>query len=241
MDLSTLNKPKTTVAPEKDVIMTGSFLLDSDIHDMIIDTAWVNKSTNGALGVNLTLKAGQKTLRTSIYITSGNDKGNKTTYTDKDGAEQYLPGFSQIDSMCLLAIGKSITELSTTKKVIKVYDFAVSKEVPTEVDMLMDLLGASVKVGVVKQIVDKTKLNSATNSYEPTGETREVNEVAKFFRARDSLTTAEIRAGVTEPEFYNTWLTAHKGVVQNRSKGKSSRYSGSYCGGSTKADCFKHV
>jgi hypothetical protein len=216
--LNTLSKP-TNVVAETDTIGGGSYLLDSDIYDMTIDTAWVGKSKGGAMNVNITLKAGNKTLRTVIYITSGDAKGNKTTYLDKNGAEHYLPGFSQIDSMCLLAIGKSITELETTKKVIKVFDPAVSKEVPTEVDMIMDLLGTTVKAGVLKQIVDKTAKNDRTGAYEPTGETREINEIDKFFRSRDGLTTAEIRAGEETATFCKTWETTYKGIVQNKAKG----------------------
>lgn len=219
--LNTLTKPQN-VETEKDTIGGGVFLLDSDIYDMTIDTAWVGKSKGGAMSVNLVLKAGDKTLRQTIYITSGDAKGNKTTYTDREGKEHYLPGFSQIDSMCLLAVGKSITELGTTKKVIKVYDPEQRKEVPTEVDMIMDLLGATVKVGVLKQIVDKTAQNAQTGQYDPTGETREVNEIDKFFRSRDNLTTAEIRAGEATATFYDTWLKTYKDVVQNRAKGVSS-------------------
>lgn len=219
--LNTLTKPQN-VETEKDTLGGGSFLLDSDIYDMVIDTAWVGKSKGGAMNVNLVLKAGNKTLRQTIYITSGDNKGNKTTYTDKDGKEHYLPGFSQIDSMCLLAVGKSITELGTTKKVIKVFDPSVRKEVPTEVDMLMDLLGATVKVGVLKQIVDKTAQNATTGKYEPTGETREINEIDKFFRSRDGMTTAEIRAGEATATFHDTWHKANKDVVQNKAKGTAA-------------------
>ena len=86
--LNTLSKP-TNVVSETDTIGGGSYLLDSDIYDMTIDTAWVGKSTGGAMNVNLVLKSGNKTLRSTIYITSGNAKGNKTTYTDKSGAEHY--------------------------------------------------------------------------------------------------------------------------------------------------------
>lgn len=218
--LNTLSKP-TNVVSETDTIGGGSYLLDSGIYNMTIDTAWAGKSTGGAMSVNTVLKAGNKTLRSTIYITSGNSKGNKTTYTDKAGAEHYLPGFAQIDSMCLLAIGKSITELETTKKVIKIFDPAVSKEVPTEVDMIMELLGATIKVGVLRQIVDKTAKNDRTGDYEPTGETREINEIDKFFRFRDGLTTAEIRAGEEKATFHTTWETTYKGIVQNKAKGAS--------------------
>ena len=67
--------------------------------------------------------------------------------------------------------------------------------------------------------VDKTKKNDATGQYEPTGETREENEIDKLFRASDRMTTAEIRAKAAEASFAFTWETKNTGVTKNKSKG----------------------
>jgi len=81
------------------------------------------------------------------------------------------------------------------------------------------MLGATVNGGVLRKVVDKTAKNDSTGKYDPTGETREINEIDKFFRSRDAMTTAEIRAGEPAATFHATWLAANKGILQNRAKG----------------------
>ena len=51
------------------------------------------------------------------------------------------------------------------------------------------------------------------------GETREENEVVKFFRAEDGLTVPEVEAGVTEAKFKADWEKKFTGTVRNRAKG----------------------
>ena len=53
--------------------------------------------------------------------------------------------------------------------------------------------------------------------YQPTGETRDENEIDKFFRASDRKTTAEIRAQVEEAKFADTWLEKWQGKVKDKS------------------------
>jgi len=83
------------------------------------------------------------------------------------------------------------------------------------VDMVTDLVGQRVIVGIQKQIVDKNQ-KADDGSYQPTGETREVNEIDKVFRERDRMTTAEVRAQAEEPAFYDTWDKKWTGKVRNK-------------------------
>jgi hypothetical protein len=88
------------------------------------------------------------------------------------------------NSLCLLTLGKEISELTTEEKVLNIYSPDAKAEVPTKVQVLMDLLNQEILVGLIKQTVDKTAKDAA-GAYQPTGETREENEIDKFFRARD--------------------------------------------------------
>lgn len=213
---------KPNIADEKDTLGGGRQVLDSDLYTFKINLAYVTQSQGGAMALNLLLKTDDgKELRQSIYMTSGKDKGSKNTYTDKDGNEQYLPGFLQANSVALLTTGKEISELDTETKVIPLYDYTAKAEIPTKVEMIMDLVGKEIMAAVIKQTVDKTKKNEATNTYEATGETRDDNEIEKFFRASDRMTTAEIRAQATEASFADTWLEKWKGKVKNKAKGAS--------------------
>lgn len=212
----------SSIANEKDSIGGGSRVLESGIYTFTIQHAYIGKSTGGAISLNLNLKTeDNKELKQQLWITSGTAKGGKNYYIDKNGDKQYLPGFVMANSLCLLALGKEISELDTEQKVISVYNTEAKAEVPTKVDMLMDLVGKDITAAVFKQIVDKTKKNESTGAYDPTGETREENELDKFFRASDKKTTAEIRAQAEEATFVHTWEKKYAGQTRDKSKGAS--------------------
>lgn len=207
-----------SIATERDTL-GGSRVLESGLYTFKIIYAYIIKATSEALGLNLTLKnADGQEIRTTIYMTSGKEKGCKNYYETKDGKKEYLPGFLLANSIALLTVGKEISELDTEEKTIKAYSYESKAEVPTKVNMVMDLLDKEITAAVVKQVVDKTKKNDATRVYEPTGETREENEIEKFFRASDKMTTAEIRAQVPEAAFHVQWAEKWAGKVKDKTK-----------------------
>jgi hypothetical protein len=215
--LATL-KTDDTIANERDSVGTGG-PLESGVYETTISLAYLTKSQGGAIGLVLNLKTDTaREIRSTLWMTSGTAKGAMNYYIDKDGNKQYLPGFNLANSLTLLTVGKEISELDTETKVVNVYSYDAKADVPTKVDMLTDLLGKEIKLGLIKQIVDKSQKNDA-GMYVPTGETREENDIDKFFRARDNMTTAEIRGQAEEASFYNTWATKWTGVTKNKSKG----------------------
>lgn len=212
----------SAIADEKDVIGGNSGPLDSGIYHCTVAMAHINKSAGGALGLVLTLKTESgKEVRQTLWMTSGTAKGCKNYY-EKDGEKHYLPGFIHANALALLATGKEISQLDTETKVINLYSPEAKAEVPTKVEAVMDLIGKDIVAGIIKQTVDKTKKNEATGVYEPTGETREENEIDKFFRAKDRMTTAEIRAQAEEATFVTNWETKWAGKVRDRAKGAAA-------------------
>ena len=199
-----------------------SRILDAGIYDAIIETAYTGVSSGGAISLTVNFKtATNQFLNQVIYLTSGTAKGKKTTYTDKrDGSEKALPGFVLGNSLALAASGKAIGVLESVEKMVSIFNYDLKKDVPTKVPMLMDLVGKHVKLGVIKQIVDRNVKNNA-GIYVPSGETREENDIDKVF-TEDGFTSTEIAAKATEPAFINTWEKTNKGEVRNRSKGASS-------------------
>lgn len=216
-----------SIANEKDSVGGGSRIVDSGVYNAKVIHAYVTKSAGGAVGmiVSLKLESGQEVKQT-FWMTSGTAKGCKNYYEDKNGDKQYLPGFLMANSLCLLTTGQEISGLDTEQKVIPLYNAEAKSEIPTKVDMLMDLVGKDVVAAVMKQTVDKTKKNEATGLYEPTGETRDENEVDKFFRARDRMTTAEIRAQAEQASFVNTWAEKWTGKVRDKTKGDTGASKG---------------
>ena len=209
------------IAGERDSV-GSSGPLESGVYPSVIKTAYLQKSAGGATGLVLNLKTdGGREVRQTLWMTSGTAKGGNNFYVDKDGQKQYLPGFNLANSLALLAAGKEISECDSETKVVNVYSPEAKAEVPTKVEMVMDLLNKEIIVGLIKQVVDKTQKNDA-NVYVPTGETREENEIDKFFRAKDRMTTTEIRAEATEPAFYDTWDAKWTGKTRNKAKGAAA-------------------
>lgn len=207
-----------SIANEKDSVGGGG-PLESGLYKCTVSLAYLSKASSGALGLVLSLKTETgRDIKQTLWMTSGTAKGGKNYY-EKDGEKHYLPGFNHANSLALLTVGKEIAQLETETKVTNVYSAEAKQEVPTKVEMLMDLLGKEVIVGLIKQVVDKTKKNETTGVYEATGETREENDIDKLFRARDRMTTAEIRAQAETATFIDTWDAKWTGKTKERAKG----------------------
>jgi len=198
----------------------GFKLLNTDAYDMVVDMAYIDLSSGGAYGLVFTGKgADGETIKETFWMTGGTAKGQLNYYVDREGNKQYLPGFSQANALALLTTGQEIAELTPEKKMVKAYDKEAGKEVPTEKDVLVEMIGQPIKLGIVKQIVDKTKKNEISGAYEPTGETREENVIDKIFHAESGCTVAELRAGSTEASFLPQWIEKNKGETRNKAKG----------------------
>lgn len=212
---------KTDTTIENETNNLGAGALDSAIYDFIVDMAYLDKSQGGANSLNLHLKdKSGKVLRTTLWITSKDAKGNKNYY-EIDGKKRYLPGFNQANAIAMLGVGKEISALVPETKSVKVYDFDLKKEVPKEKQVLMELLGAEISCGVIKQVVD-TNTKNAQGVYVASGKTREENEIDKCFRTSDGMTVAELRAGETLPVFKEKWEAKNTGTVRNKSAGKAA-------------------
>ena len=215
---------KTNKSVEKDTDTLGGFeLLNSGTYKMKVKYAFTTTEKSKAIAMNLHLEGenGSK-LRGTMYMTSGEKKGCKNTYTKNAGKDNesthYLPGFSQANALCRLATGEEVADQPMKKMTINIYNPELGKEAPTEVDMFEDLLGQNIIVGVLKKLIDKTEKNSDTGDYEPNGETREINEIEKFFCAKEgyeNLTINELEAGVEEPVFIGDWTKRWEGKVKD--------------------------
>jgi len=221
--LSDIKDDKTIEDEEKDQIFNKSFIIDSGLYLAKITTAYTLKSPKGATGIafNFALPD-NKQFKKTIYITSGDAKGNVNFYLDKDKNKRYLPNYLLINGLIKLLLGKSISDLETEERVINVYnnDPNIKKEIPTTVDMITELLDHEVYIGVQRQIVDAKKL--VNNKYVLTGQTKETSEIDKFFRAPDKYTNAEILAEATEATFYKEWERANTGNIIDKSSDKKT-------------------
>lgn len=205
------------ITGEKDSVGGSSFgPVDSGLYAAKVEHAFVKVADSGALGLECAFKTSDnKIIRETFWMTSGKAKGGKNTYTDKNGKEQYLPGFTMANSLAQLTTGFEINQLETEQKVIKQYSREAGAEVPATVAMVMDVVGKEILLGVVKEIQDKTAKGD-DGKYHPTGETREVNVIDKLFHAETRKTVSELKAKVEEAAFVGNWAEKHTGKVYDK-------------------------
>jgi len=226
-------KTSDDVAEATDKLSGGSFVVDTDVHEMDIDMAYIDYSDGGAMSLVLTLTAPGKTLRQTLWMTSGDAKGNKNFYLDRNNNKEYLPGFTLADDLSLMTCNIPMAQQVAEEKTINVFDFVAKKELPTKKMVVTAMLKKKIRVAVFKQIVDKSVKNENFNAdlpvhpdtnpkYVTTGETREENEIDKFFSHAKSLTVVEAKAGVEEGVFIHQWTEKNAGVVRNRAKGATA-------------------
>ena len=127
-----------------------------------------------------------------------------------------MPGFATIDSLAQIVLGKSIVSCDSEKRTINLYNFDTKSEVPTEVDMLVELIGKPVCAAVLYQIQDKNSKNLQTGAYEPTGQTYSTNTIDKFLSPDERKTAAEI-ANKIPADFAEKWLAKWKGQIDDQS------------------------
>ena len=196
---------------EKDVL-GGRSLLPTSVYDGTLEVAYVTQSTGGAKAFNLVVDVKGKKIRDTIYVTS---KTGAVTF-EKDGKKYPLPGYSLINALCKLTIGKEIPQLTFEKKLVKVYDFDLKKEVAKEMDVAVELSGEAVKLGIA-YLRENKNVKDQANNYVPTNELRDSNVIERVFHPKTGQTISEYDAQ-TPSEFLGLWLKEFDGKIRDKSK-----------------------
>jgi hypothetical protein len=198
---------------EKDVL-GGRVLLPTGLYEGTLDVAYLTKSPGGATAFNLVVDIAGKKVRDTIYVTN---KAGGVTYT-KDGKKFPLPGYSLINALAKLTAGKEIPQLVFEKKLVKIYNFDQRKEVPTEVDVAVELVGQPVQIGIEFHRENKNAKDQAGN-YVPTAEIREFNTITRVFHVQTGQTANEYNAQAPA-EFKDAWVKEFTGkVIDKTAKG----------------------
>ena len=183
-------------------------LLPTGAYPMLVKLAYYSFTKGGAKALNLTLQPVDSELgevRQTLYVASGDAKGNLTYYVNKKTGKKHLPPDMHTDNqLAQVTLGKSITEVPTAQKTVKIYDYDTKKEEPVEVPVLVEMLNTQFVAGIISVAENKRALNPASGAYEPTNEIREFNEVEKLFN-KDNFSVQEMRDKVETPVFLEEW------------------------------------
>jgi len=140
----------------------------SGIYNAVIEKAFLSKSDSGATAFEIEAKSflddgsEGKTIFAQFWIKSGDEKGNKTTYTTKDGKERLLPAWTQVNHLLAVA-GKKLEDLNPKDATIQRGDTTI------KVKALEELTGTKTKI-VIQQY---------ENEYD--------NEISIRYKIRDFL------------------------------------------------------
>lgn len=197
----------------------GGGTIPTGIYTGKIKAAYAGKSSGGANSITLLADVGGIELRVTEWVTN---KQGDNTYPDKNdkNKKHLLPGFININDLCLLTLDEELSGVDFEEKVLKLYDFDAKKEVPTNVHVIAGLTGKDITLAVVEQIVNKQKKNESTGEYENTGETRNENIIEKVLHS-DRRTVTEIREGFSEAVWAPAWAEKNQGKPP-RNKAKDS-------------------
>lgn len=210
-----LNVSADTVV-EKEVDRVGGFKVhNADVYSAVIKAAYLDKSASGANNVVILLDDGKDFKFTSTeYITS---RAGTNTYTCKrTGAKKLLPGMQKMNSLAKLLTNKDLASSVLEQRVHKIRSTGSQEATPQSRHTLVEWTGKQVHVGMLKILENKnTKVG---DTYVPTAETRESNEVDKWFDA-DKRTLPELEVD-SEAKFFETWLVANKDKVRDKTDKK---------------------
>lgn len=205
----------------------GSAPFTSGIYNFKIILAYADKSSGGANSLNIHLQGvgdDQRIHRETLYVTSGDSKGNKTYSINKrTGDPEMLPGCEMANDLCLLATGKYLVgrkeqpKVKFEEKTIELYDFETKTDVPVQKKVCTDLMGKTITAGLLQRLVNK-RIDSGGGVYVNSAETKTETIVDKFFRMKDGLTVTEIIGKATEAKFLAKWEAQNKDKVVDATK-----------------------
>lgn len=217
------NVKRATNAQEVQDRVGGGFQpIKSGVYKAAIKQMYAKPSKSGAIGVTIEYEirpqqGNPRKFTETYYVTN---KNGENFYIDKDGQQQYLPGFSHVNDMCLGLTGKTMFELNDEGKLelknIKVYNFTTKKDEIEQLPTFVPLLDKELALAILERHENKTK--QVNGAYVPVNEKRIVNVVEKVLLLKDGVpfTHLEVKAGVNEPKFVTEWLEAWKDKVDDR-------------------------
>lgn len=210
-----------TVEVEEEKLGGGNYINETNAYNFFIKMAYGGQSKGGAYFLDVTLESEDgKTLKLREYITSGEAKGTRPYYVDKDGKQRALPGYAKMNALDVILTGNPAQYPVTETKTIQLWNKEAEKEIPTQAEVVTSWIGKPV-TGLVRMTREfKQAQNQTTKKWENTADTRDSAEVVHFVDAVTGQTRSEKMAG-KESAVKEQFLTKYDtDYVLDRTKGK---------------------
>ena len=202
-------QPTGTVEKEQDY---SKRTVDTGAYEGVIKMAFLGAAKSGAKFITLQLKLDNgKDYSETVYITN---KEGKVTYS-KDGKEYFLPGYTLLNNIAILAASRGLFDLEpdVETRTVKLYDYDAKKEVATDVPAIIPLIGKKVLLAISEEEYAKTKLNDATKQYEPNGEYGIKNQIVKAYCPETRKSPVELRDD-KDASALDNWLASYGGKLK---------------------------
>lgn len=211
-------KQADTLEETKDYVGGSYAPLPSGVYDASIKYAYTGESRNGAKSITFAFDIDGRELTETFYVTNR----NKQTYYTKDGKNYPLPAYTTVNDISRLALkGKQITELTTSKKVLELYDWESRGKKKTAVDVFTDLIGQSITLGI-KQVKDFKQVKDASGNYVNGTDIREYNSIDKAFHPSHKKTVNELLAKKDTASFIDEWRNKWDNTTDDKTGGAVS-------------------
>lgn len=207
----------TTDGLEESQDRLGGFKVrESGPYTGVIKAAYAGKaSASNAQNVTFIFEMADGEYRETFWVTN---KNGQNFFLDKNDQTKKvpLPGFTVVDDICLVTTNKPLSQQIAEDKVMNVYDPDHKKELPKSVPMLVELLGKTVTIGLLKEVRNKQQKNTTTGEYEDTPDTRDENVTDKVFHHPSNLTVVEAKKGQQQAVFFEAWKDKNTGQTRDR-------------------------
>lgn len=193
----------------------GGFVLDTNIYTGKVKMAYAGKAASGARFIHWEFEFDGKSYREDTYFT--NAKGENFFLNKQDNTKKVgLPGFVTVDEICLVTTGYPLENQKTEEKMVNQWDKDQRKELPKAANVLIDVIGKEVSLGIRKNLENKSEKDEATGKYVDTADTRDTNNIDKVFHTESKRTVVEIRNKLETGEFWDKWLERNKDQVTDK-------------------------
>lgn len=188
---------------------------DTDAYLATIKMAYAGKSAGGAMNVTFEFELATGGLyEETVYVT--NREGKNYFLNKQDPTKKVpLPGFTTVNDICLVTTGIPLSQQDTQEKQVMIYDKDSNGKIPKAADVLVDLLGKELWIGIQKNLENKSEADG-NGGYRDTAETRETNSLDKIFHEPTKMTVAEATAGAEKADFFDKWVKANQGKVRDK-------------------------
>jgi len=215
--MSLFGKLKTDNLEETQDRLGGGFQpLETGLYTGKIKQAYAGQSVAAAANLTLIVDVNGREYRETIYVSN---KQGENFFLNKDDKTKKvpLPGFSIVEDICQITTGIALSDQDVEDKMVKIYDYDLSKEVPKSVPVLTALLGQEITLGIGKVVENKNVKNSS-GVYEPTADERVFNNIEKVFHTETKMTVVEARQGLAEGVFMGAWAERNNGLLRDKRK-----------------------